>query len=343
MQASSMQAANAVSNHLCPPQVTKSRSHLVRRKMRHCRATVPAAGQVVDDAQAQPQPAQPTGTRRAVCSAAISLAISLANQEPADAKGSDDKLYKAFIDAFSAQGFEAQDAAWTRAINLAPENSAAWSNRGTLRLQNNMWAAAQADLGHAVQLEVQQKKGQQAAREGEGTDITGLQGSSADAELQMVDPSTLNNLGNAEVALGRYNEARSHFAAAALQRGSGIELLAQANLALVSFEVGNEAAAVREVRQILRKDPNFLDMRAALTAFLYGSGKQAEAEGEWEKLQQSQDGFGSTMYSKGMAISRVQNRWPPRATAALDAYLNLSAEGKALGYDMEVHTYKFPF
>eukprot|EP00967_Tisochrysis_lutea_P082568 scaffold114320_cov17-Tisochrysis_lutea.AAC.1 len=196
------------------------------------------------------------------------------------------------------------------------------------------WAAAQADLGHAVQLEVQQKKGQQAAREGEGTDITGLQGSSADAELQMVDPSTLNNLGgrlhhhqcplansvnaptstiecklhfplakdsikgqgrsdltsaclnylqqrmcltagNAEVALGRYNEARSHFAAAALQRGSGIELLAQANLALVSFEVGNEAAAVREVRQILRKDPNFLDMRAALTAFLYGSGKKS--------------------------------------------------------------------
>jgi len=42
------------------------------------------------------------------------------------------------------------------------------------------------------------------------------------------------------------------------------------------------------------------------------------------------------MYSKGMAISRVQNRWPPRATAALDAFLNLSAEGQALGYDMQV-------
>ncbi|KAF5838444.1 hypothetical protein DUNSADRAFT_2838 [Dunaliella salina] len=84
-------------------------------------------------------------------------------------------------------------------------------------------------------------------------------------------------------------------------------------------------------------------MRAALTAFLYGSGKQARAEEEWERLQQSQDGFGSTIYSKGMAINRVQNRWPPRATAALDAYLNLSAEGKALGYDMQVHTYEFPF
>ena len=48
------------------------------------------------------------------------------------------------------------------------------------------------------------------------------------------------------------------------------------------------------------------------------------------------DGFGSTLYSRGMAIGRVQNRWPPRATAALDAFLNVASEGQAIGYDMQV-------
>ncbi|KAF5838445.1 hypothetical protein DUNSADRAFT_2839 [Dunaliella salina] len=180
--ASLVQAGNG---HMCPPQ--KRNPHLGRRKMN---SWVSCAARQ----EAQPIPVV---TRRAVCSTATSLAISLAIQisDPAAANSADRRLYQAFLDAFSAQGFEAQDAAWTRAINLSPENSAAWSNRGTLRLQNNRWAAAQADLAHAVELEVQQKRGQQAAREGEGTDTAGPQGSNADAELQMVDPSTLNNLG----------------------------------------------------------------------------------------------------------------------------------------------------
>lgn len=55
------------------------------------------------------------------------------------------------------------------------------------------------------------------------------------------------------MALGRYEDARTHFRAAAAQQGSGIEMLAAANLALVTFEAGDGVAAVREVRQILRK------------------------------------------------------------------------------------------
>lgn len=54
------------------------------------------------------------------------------------------------------------------------------------------------------------------------------------------------------------------------------------------------------------------------------------------------DGFGSTLYSRGMAIARVRNRWPPRATAALDAFLSVSSTGTALGYDMQTRSYTFP-
>jgi hypothetical protein len=84
-----------------------------------------------------------------------------------------------------------------------------------------------------------------------------------------------------------------------------------------------------------------MDVRCALTAFLWGSGKRAEAEDSWEQLQQASDGLGSAMYSRSTAVERVRHRWPPRATAALVAFLALSDEGSAEGYDLVMHTYKF--
>jgi len=43
-------------------------------------------------------------------------------------------------------------------------------------------------------------------------------------------PPSKTAAGNAEVALGQLDEARAHFEAAASRRGSGVELLAAANL-----------------------------------------------------------------------------------------------------------------
>jgi hypothetical protein len=54
------------------------------------------------------------------------------------------------------------------------------------------------------------------------------------------------------------------------------------------------------------------------------------------------DGLGSALYNRTSAIDRVKARWPPRATAALDAFLNLSDKGSARGWDMQIHEYTFP-
>lgn len=82
-------------------------------------------------------------------------------------------------------------------------------------------------------------------------------------------------------------------------------------------------------------------MRCALTAFLWAGGDAARAENEWESLQQSQDGLGGALYSRSTAVDRVRNRWPPRATAALNAFLHLSDTGEAQGYDLQMHQYEF--
>lgn len=53
------------------------------------------------------------------------------------------------------------------------------------------------------------------------------------------------------------------------------------------------------------------------------------------------DGLGGVLYSKLSAVDRVKGRWPPRATAALDAFLSVSKSGIAKGYDGMIHQYDF--
>jgi hypothetical protein len=80
-------------------------------------------------------------------------------------------------------------------------------------------------------------------------------------------------------------------------------------------------------------------MRAALAAFLWAGGEAAAAEGEWQALQDSE--VGAALYRRDAAVARVRSRWPPRATAALGAFLALSDRGAAEGYDGAVREYRF--
>jgi len=89
------------------------------------------------------------------------------------------------------------------------------------------------------------------------------------------------------------------------------------------------------------RDPSFLDVRCALVAFLWATGQPAAAEGEWESLQQASGGVGAALYGRDKAVARVRSRWPPRATAALAAFLKLSDRGAAEGYDGVVREYVF--
>ena len=285
-------------------------------------------------------------------------------------------LTRAFEDAMAAGAdYDAADAAWTRAIAIAPNNSAAWSNRGTKRLQAGRWRDARDDLERSVEL-------------------------SPDPDNP--DPLTLNNLGNAEGALGRWDVAIAAYLEASKSRE--MESIALANLALAKFQIGDVDDALRVARTILRRDPEFWDIRAAATAFLWADGREDEAEAEWSKLCRSGRGFGAAssaedaradgaaayaarLFEQQMAqqaavvsgvidgdgsrrdgrdagggmdatgrrrptaddtpcamyrnVGIVAPRWPPRCTAALDAFLKVRREGDAKDYDGEVKTYRF--
>jgi hypothetical protein len=183
-----------------------------------------------------------------------------------------------------------------------------------------------------------------------------------------------------------------------------MEPIALANFALAKFQVGQVDDAVRTTRRILRRDPEFWDMRAAQAAFLWASGDEAQAETEWAALCRSGRGFGAAAsaeaargadgsatpaYAKELLEQQLKQqaavvsgvvrsdgarrdgresgalgaggrpsadnppcalyadtnivapRWPPRCTAALDAFLAVRRTGRALDYDGEVKEYGF--
>ena len=303
------------------------------------------------------------GRRREMTMGAISaflLALSFSSPNEAFAvnnEGSVDtnRLLQLFNQAMNANSYEDAENAWTKAIDLAPNNSAAFSNRGTLRLQAGQWSAAIEDLQRSIEID---EKGGRGA-----------------------DASVLNNLGNAKGAIGLWDSAMEDFLKAS--KDDSMREIALANYALAAFETGKDELAVKTAQTILRKDPEFWDMRAALTAFHWGIGDLDKAEDEWQTLCTSDRGFGQSESAESVrsfgdvayasklleqqvkqqlniaagvaeddlgddtpcqlykTTDTVAGRWPPRPTAALDAYLRVTSVGQALGYDGMVKEYKF--
>ena len=68
-------------------------------------------------------------------------------------------------------------------------------------------------------------------------------------------------------------------------------------------------------RSLLRKYPNFDDMRAALAGALWEAGLQAEAEAEWQRVEDPR--------YRSRAWLRGERRWPPRLSSALEALIDI--------------------
>ncbi|QDZ20377.1 hypothetical protein A3770_04p28950 [Chloropicon primus] len=229
-----------------------------------------------------------------------------------------EELNKLFAEAMKLSDgeFDPADEAWSKIIEFSPDTSASWSNRGTFRLQRGKFREASTDLARSVELEGGPEK--------------------ADGYL-------LNNWGNALGACGDWDGALVAYkqAAAAGEAAADSDMteIAEANHALGLLQCSSDEESLAEIRGLLRKDPSFLDMKAAEVAALWATGNKGAAEEAWNSLQNSDKDSG--LYSKRFAIARVQGRWPPRPTAALSAFITVQNKGNAVDYDGTVKTYEF--
>lgn len=87
------------------------------------------------------------------------------------------------------------------------------------------------------------------------------------------------------------------------------------------FQLGQEREAVREFRTLLRRYPEFPDVRAALVAGLWKLGMEEEAETEWLRVEDPRYSDESWLKNK--------RRWPPKLVDSLGDFLNIRAPSPA--------------
>ena len=208
---------------------------------------------------------------------------------------------------------------WNQVLELAPEDAAAWSNRGNIQLALGDPEAAIADQTKAMELDPSNAD----PHLNRGTAEEALkQWDAAEADYRWIlergpDASALYNLGNVQGSKGDWQQARDSFEQASQERPGFA--MARSSAALADFQLGDLDLAEKELRNIIRRYPLFADARAALTALLWRKGESGEAESHWA----SAAGL-DPRYRQPEWLLEIR-RWPPVPTQALSDFLALSS------------------
>jgi tetratricopeptide (TPR) repeat protein len=207
---------------------------------------------------------------------------------------------------------------WTQAIDLYPNNPAAWSNRGNSRVSQFKLAEAIADFDKAIELAPEVPD----PYTNRGTAKEGLKdwaGAIADynkaLELAPKDPVAYNNRGNAQGGAGDWEAAKADFSQAA-QLSPGFSM-PNLNYAMAQFQLGDRENALRQMRSLVRRYPTAADPRAALTAMLWDKGLRGEAESNWVAV--------AGLDKRYQDLDWLANirRWPPTMVTAMAKFLQL--------------------
>jgi tetratricopeptide (TPR) repeat protein len=210
---------------------------------------------------------------------------------------------------------------WNQVLEVAPNDAAAWSNRGNVLLALGDPRSAVADQTKAIALDsvspdphlnrgtAEEALGQWAAAEADYRWIL----ERAPSDTGEPRASALYNLGNVQGSLGDWQEARRCFEAASLARPGFA--MARSSAALAAFQLGDKAGAERELRNLIRRYPLFADARAALTALLWQKGASGEAESNWAAAS------GLDPRYRQQEWLRSTRRWPPVPVEALAQFL----------------------
>ena len=212
---------------------------------------------------------------------------------------------------------------WDQVLELAPDDAAAWSNRGNVQLALGDPQAAIADQTRAMELDPISAD----PHLNRGTAEEALQRwDAAEADYRWIleanaaageppDASALYNLGNVQGSRGQWTDARDSFVEAADTRPGFA--MARSSAALAAFQLGELDQAEAELRRLIRRYPLFADARAGLTALLWRRGARGEAESHWA----SASGL-DPRYRQPEWLLEIR-RWPPEPVQALSDFLAL--------------------
>jgi tetratricopeptide (TPR) repeat protein len=129
------------------------------------------------------------------------------------------------------------------------------------------------------------------------------------------DVSALYNLANVMGSMDNWIEAKKFFSQAASSNNA--MAMARSSEALAIYQLGDIELAEKKIRILIRKYPLFADARAALSALLWCKGFVGEAESNWAAAA----GLDIRYRDKDWLLN--VRRWPPKPTNDLIAFLAL--------------------
>lgn len=193
-------------------------------------------------------------------------------------------------------------------------------NRGNARARQGKFDGAIADYSRGIELAPGEANGyvnRGASYEALGRFQDALDDYTIAINLDPEDPAAWNNRGNALLKVGRYADARDSFKTALSYASNGPQSYAFAslNLNLAEFELGNDNAAIKDVRSLLtRYADGFPEARALYALMLWDRGDRVAAESEWDRATASDPRYRSLSW-----VTEVR-QWPARISKVLRTF-----------------------
>ena len=229
-----------------------------------------------------------------------------------------ESLYGRALQASQSGDFVQALPLWDQVLVLSPDDAAALSNRGNVRLALGDPDGAIADQTRSIELAPEEPD----PHLNRGTAEESLQDwAAAEAdylwilERDATDASALYNLGNVRGSTGDWDSARRLYEEAADARPGFA--MARSSAALAAWQQQDLVWAEAELRKLIRRYPLFADARAALSGLLWQGGFSGEAESHWAAAA----GLDTRYRQKDWLLD--VRRWPPQPTQQLMAFLAL--------------------
>jgi tetratricopeptide (TPR) repeat protein len=242
-------------------------------------------------------------------------AVNLTEQQMAQGE----KIAKKAFLAAQKGDFARSESYWTELVTQFPNNPAVWSNRGNVRIGQYKLTEAIADFDRSIEIAPEYPDAylnRGIAYEGKKLWDKAIADYNQVLAISPQDPVALNNRGNAKAGQQQWQAALDDY-----QQAADIAPdfpIARGNASLMLYQLGDHTEAIRNMRNLVRKYPMYSDMRAALTAVLWVSGQQGEAESNWVATVGLDNRYQDLDWIKNI------RRWPPSMIEALEKFLNLS-------------------
>ena len=205
---------------------------------------------------------------------------------------------------------------WSFYLNDHPDDPAALSNRGNIRLALGDPEGAIRDQTKAIEIspeDLDPYLNRGIAEEALKLWEEAINDYKFVLNKNPKDVSALYNLGNVMGSIDNWIEAKRLFSEAASSNNA--IAMASSSEALAIYQLGDLELAEKKIRILIRKYPLFADARAALSALLWCKGFTGEAESNWAAAA----GLDIRYREKNWLLNI--RRWPPNPTNDLIAFL----------------------